>query len=311
MARMGQNANIKDGDSHPKGCIPLLIVFWRCYTCSYSGEDDEERKKDEVCLMAQDSNEVCLKSGLELDKWIKDSGCSKHMTENKNIFSTYQAYNKEIMKRAKDIKNMTIAEYMKYEAQLKKQSRRSAQLSHLKGYEGTDLNSSHRETNIALDVSDSMTTYEPDRDKKDKVSALGKPLVNGSKWKSKSTREYNKRRTENEQCGKKAIIDATDPNIPKLRVKWGEEIYGTDEKGKLRKWYFFHDAKRRGMTGEGLSFPDFLLVKYGGNQELGPTKDPQAKSFNGYKWVFDLEIYQLADEYEIGVGKKGNILDKI
>nr|GEY29165.1 hypothetical protein [Tanacetum cinerariifolium] len=38
-----------------------------------------------------------------------------------------------------------------------------------------------------------------------------------------------------------------------------------DEKGKLREWYCCHDDKRRGMTGEGLSFPDYLLVKYEGS----------------------------------------------
>ncbi|GJT01038.1 putative reverse transcriptase domain-containing protein [Tanacetum coccineum] len=38
--------------------------------------------------------------------------------------------------------------------------------------------------------------------------------------------------------------------------------------------------------------------------ELGPTKDPRARSFDDYKWVFDLEIDQLADEYELGIGKK-------
>ncbi|GJY24417.1 zf-CCHC domain-containing protein [Tanacetum coccineum] len=30
---------------------------------------------------------------LEPDKWIKDSGCSKHMTGNRKLFSTYKAYN--------------------------------------------------------------------------------------------------------------------------------------------------------------------------------------------------------------------------
>ncbi|GJZ97892.1 topless-related protein 4-like protein isoform X3 [Tanacetum coccineum] len=57
----------------------------------------------------------------------------------------------EIMKKAKDIENMTIAEYMEYEAELKRQSRRSARLNHLKRYAGTDLNYSHCEKDIALE----------------------------------------------------------------------------------------------------------------------------------------------------------------
>nr|GEZ51042.1 hypothetical protein [Tanacetum cinerariifolium] len=38
---------------------------------------------------------VCLRIGLKPDEWIKDSGCSKHMTENKSLFSTDKAYNEE------------------------------------------------------------------------------------------------------------------------------------------------------------------------------------------------------------------------
>ncbi|GJS90428.1 hypothetical protein Tco_0773064 [Tanacetum coccineum] len=60
---------------------------------SDSGEDEEEKNKDETCLVAQASNEICLGINLEPDEWIKDSGCSKHMTGNRRLFSTYQAYN--------------------------------------------------------------------------------------------------------------------------------------------------------------------------------------------------------------------------
>ncbi|GJU54243.1 retrovirus-related pol polyprotein from transposon TNT 1-94 [Tanacetum coccineum] len=54
--------------------------------------DTEDKTKDETCLMAQSSNKVCLRTCLEPDEWIKDSGCSKHMTGNKSLFSTYKAY---------------------------------------------------------------------------------------------------------------------------------------------------------------------------------------------------------------------------
>ncbi|GJX12029.1 retrovirus-related pol polyprotein from transposon TNT 1-94 [Tanacetum coccineum] len=36
---------------------------------------------------------ICLGVDLEPDKWIKDSGCSKHMTGNRKLFSTYKACN--------------------------------------------------------------------------------------------------------------------------------------------------------------------------------------------------------------------------
>lgn len=33
---------------------------------------------------------MCFNVNLEPDEWIKDSGCSRHMTGNKSLFSTYQ-----------------------------------------------------------------------------------------------------------------------------------------------------------------------------------------------------------------------------
>ncbi|GKB86723.1 alpha/beta hydrolases superfamily protein, partial [Tanacetum coccineum] len=60
---------------------------------SDSGEDEEENTKDETCLVAQASNDICLGINMEPDEWIKDSRCSKHMTGNQKSFSTYKAYN--------------------------------------------------------------------------------------------------------------------------------------------------------------------------------------------------------------------------
>ncbi|GJS77263.1 retrovirus-related pol polyprotein from transposon TNT 1-94 [Tanacetum coccineum] len=37
---------------------------------------------------------ICLGVDLEPDEWFKDSGCSKHMTGNQKLFSTYKAYNR-------------------------------------------------------------------------------------------------------------------------------------------------------------------------------------------------------------------------
>ncbi|GJV91299.1 retrovirus-related pol polyprotein from transposon TNT 1-94 [Tanacetum coccineum] len=58
-----------------------------------SGEEDDEKAKVETCLVAQASNEICLGVDLEPGEWIKDSGCSKYMTGNRMLFSTYKAYN--------------------------------------------------------------------------------------------------------------------------------------------------------------------------------------------------------------------------
>nr|GEV22319.1 uncharacterized mitochondrial protein AtMg00810-like [Tanacetum cinerariifolium] len=60
---------------------------------SDSGEEDDEKVKDKTYLVAHASNEICLGVDLEPDEWIKDSGCSEHMTGNRKLFSTYKAYN--------------------------------------------------------------------------------------------------------------------------------------------------------------------------------------------------------------------------
>ncbi|GKC61115.1 retrovirus-related pol polyprotein from transposon TNT 1-94, partial [Tanacetum coccineum] len=51
---------------------------------SDSGEEHDEMVQDETYILGID---------LEPDEWIKDSGCSKHMTGNRKLFSTYKAYN--------------------------------------------------------------------------------------------------------------------------------------------------------------------------------------------------------------------------
>nr|GEV09743.1 ribonuclease H-like domain-containing protein [Tanacetum cinerariifolium] len=67
--------------------------FQRKGSWSDSGEEDDEKAKDEMCLMAQASSEICLGIDLEPDERIKDSGRIKHMTVNRKLFSTYKAYN--------------------------------------------------------------------------------------------------------------------------------------------------------------------------------------------------------------------------
>ncbi|GJX79550.1 copia protein [Tanacetum coccineum] len=73
-------------------CFALSPVSFVGGTWSDNSEDEEENTNEETCLVAQASNEICLGINLEVDEWIKDSGCSKHMTGNQKLFATYQAY---------------------------------------------------------------------------------------------------------------------------------------------------------------------------------------------------------------------------
>ncbi|GJR89623.1 retrovirus-related pol polyprotein from transposon TNT 1-94 [Tanacetum coccineum] len=75
-------------------------------------------KNDETCLMAQSSNEVCLRTCLEPDEWIKDSGCSKHMTGNKSLLSTYKAYDGGNVGFGSNLKGKIIGKGRKIQNQL-------------------------------------------------------------------------------------------------------------------------------------------------------------------------------------------------
>nr|GEU34731.1 copia protein [Tanacetum cinerariifolium] len=59
-----------------------------------SGEEDDEKVENETYIIAQASSEICLRVDLEPDEWIEDSRCSKHVTGNRKLFSSYMAYNK-------------------------------------------------------------------------------------------------------------------------------------------------------------------------------------------------------------------------
>ncbi|GKC81215.1 hypothetical protein Tco_1136932 [Tanacetum coccineum] len=171
--------------------------------------------------------------------------------------------------------------------------------------------------------------------------------------------------------GKVRMWPTCDPD--KSIYDGGVEIYESTRARNLRIWYCNHDNERKNLKGVGLSFPDFLLVRYIDCQlndliwgqsyaewykenphdnklrprdytfrecmivKVGHTnvnesikkallkswvidcfeealdldKDPMERSFDDYKWVFDLEIEQLANEYELGIGKKGHILEMI
>ena len=62
-------------------------------TWSDSDKEEVEKPREEKCFMAKATDEICLGIDLEPDEWIKDSGCSRHMTGNRKLFSTYKAYN--------------------------------------------------------------------------------------------------------------------------------------------------------------------------------------------------------------------------
>ncbi|GKC50026.1 putative reverse transcriptase domain-containing protein [Tanacetum coccineum] len=54
---------------------------------------------------------------------------------------------------------------------------------------------------------------------------------------------------------------------------------------------------------------NYCSQEQGRSQDV--VKDPRERSFDDYKWMFDLDIDELANEYELGIGKKGHMLEDI
>nr|GFA59366.1 hypothetical protein [Tanacetum cinerariifolium] len=89
--------NTMESKNHPLGNIigNLKQKDKRTFQRSRDDKNDkiDKKAKDEMCLTAQASDEICLGIDSETDEWIKDSGCSKYMKRNQKLFSTYKAYN--------------------------------------------------------------------------------------------------------------------------------------------------------------------------------------------------------------------------
>nr|GEX26545.1 integrase, catalytic region, zinc finger, CCHC-type, peptidase aspartic, catalytic [Tanacetum cinerariifolium] len=79
-------------------------------TMSFVGSSSE-KGTDESTIKVHGSTlpgSVCLITCLEPDELIKDSGFSKHMTDNKSLFSTYKAYDGGNVVFGSNLKGKTI-----------------------------------------------------------------------------------------------------------------------------------------------------------------------------------------------------------
>nr|GEV61157.1 hypothetical protein [Tanacetum cinerariifolium] len=79
--------------------------------------------------------------------------------------------------------------------------------------------------------------------------------------------------------------------------------------GKVRMWPTCDPAKS--MCDVGVKVYEALLELWLIDCFEDEPRNPCSRSFDDYQWVFDLEIDQVADEYELGIGKKGHILKEI
>ncbi|GJR52500.1 hypothetical protein Tco_0473002 [Tanacetum coccineum] len=119
----------------------------------------------------------------------------------------------------------------------------------------------------------------------------------------------------------------------------GVEIYGVSKTGNLRyaEWCDISPSSKVSSQESNkprprdYTFRELTLIKVRHTDISEPVKkallklwlidyfwdnsaivnNPTHRSFDDYKWEFNLYIDKIVDEYELGIGKKGHILDNI
>ncbi|GKA56493.1 phospholipase-like protein [Tanacetum coccineum] len=114
----------------------------------------------------------------------------------------------------------------------------------------------------------------------------------------------------------------------------GIKVYGMNEEGNPKRWYCYLDDDRGSIKGGGLSFPKFLLVKYGEVQKEEEDYKPRPKDYSFKDWLLTkvghtevsepvkkallktwlLDCFQeelVKDPRSRRIGKKGHMLDDI
>ncbi|GKB18823.1 DUF4219 domain-containing protein [Tanacetum coccineum] len=82
---------------HPKWRAKVTAIDESKDLTSLSLDELIGNLKVHEMIIKKDSEIICLGIDMEPDKWIKDSGCSKQMMSNRKLFSSYKAYNGDIV----------------------------------------------------------------------------------------------------------------------------------------------------------------------------------------------------------------------
>ncbi|GKA07576.1 reverse transcriptase domain-containing protein [Tanacetum coccineum] len=197
---------------------------------------------------------------------------------------------------------------------------------------------------ISLGIGGDRVTYNMNKKIHNFMTSIGEIyMINSNNTQSDASSRIEKTDdpdNENDYCVEEQRWPRCDPNMKECNG--GHEVYGMYEDGVLRKWFEVWCNTNPGTpTSKSTSiyenlnprpkdnpFEDWLLTKVGHTNVSEPVKktllkswlidcfrddvlkDPRERSFDDYKWMFDLEIDQLADEYDLGI-KKGHLLDDI
>ncbi|GKA11963.1 DNA-binding pseudobarrel domain-containing protein [Tanacetum coccineum] len=109
------------------------------------------------------------------------------------------------------------------------------------------------------------------------------------------------------------LLPTYDPSI--RECNGGDKIYGLDEQGALKQWHCYLDKIKHTNVSKvvkSMVLNEWILDSFYVESDFaGIRNDPYLRNLEEYKVVFDNEIEQLTNEYELMIGKKGYILDDI
>ncbi|GJU63503.1 reverse transcriptase domain-containing protein [Tanacetum coccineum] len=164
------------------------------------------------------------------------------------------------------------------------------------------------ENEISLGIGDERVTFNMNRNDNNFAPTEGIFMLNSINSNEQITKKLkiSKNTTTTHFC--KPIIQECDKDIKswpscspfKNKCDGGHEIYGINELGETKYWVFPHDNERKEMKGGGVSFLNFLIIRYSSCQvkdsvwskmysewcnENSHDKKPRPRDYTFKEWV--------------------------
>ncbi|GJV20960.1 retrovirus-related pol polyprotein from transposon TNT 1-94 [Tanacetum coccineum] len=249
---------------------------------------------------------ICLGVDLEPDEWIKDSGCSKHMTGNRNIFSTYKAYNGGNVIFGSNLRGNIIGKaHASHKAKNLVSTSRCLELLHLDLFGPSTVRScgGNRYTLVIVDyysrkIKESLNVTFDETPPPSKTS----PLVDDDLDEEKAIMEIEKKNLENNIEDETLEIDEI-VNINESRNHPLENVIGNLNQRTLRSqaqnqsnFYCFISTIEPKNLNEALGDKSWIVAmqeelnQFIANDVWELVPQPKNMTIIGTKWVFKNEL---------------------
>nr|GEY22043.1 hypothetical protein [Tanacetum cinerariifolium] len=262
--------------------------------CSTSGSEDKE-----YAMAVRDLKKFFKRK--EPDEWIKDSGFSKHMTGNRNLFSSYKAYNGgnvifgsnlrgNVIGKGQICDNKCRVTFSEYDSEITKDGKVIGYSQNCKAY--IILNKHTRKVKESLNV-----TFD-----KTPTPSKSSPLVDDDLDEEEAIKVTEKKNLENDIMDETLEIDKI-VNIKKSRNHPLENVIGNLHQRTLKsqaqnqrtKWVFRNKLDENGIVSRNKA----RLVAQGYNQQAGIDYDENYASVARLELIRILLAYAYALDFKL------------